>query len=50
MSFETAATPEAAVDRLERLYDEARSALRGDLQRFFDTGEAPTVEDRERYR
>ena len=50
MSFETAATPEAAIDRLEQLYDEARSALRADLQRFFDTGEAPTPEDRQRYR
>ncbi|MCU4181423.1 AMP nucleosidase [Bosea sp. BH3] len=50
MSFEIAATPEAALDRLERLYEEARSALRGDLQRFFDTGEAPTPEARQRYR
>lgn len=50
MSFETAATPGAAVDRLERLYEEARSALRSDLQRFFETGEAPTADDRERYR
>ena len=50
MSLETAATPEAAVDRLERLYEEARGALRGDLQRFFETGTPPTAEDRQRYR
>ena len=50
MTFETAAHPAAAIDRLERLYGEARAALRGDLQRFFETGQAPTPEERARYR
>ena len=50
MRFETAATPEAAIDRLERLYEDARAALRADLHRFFESGEAPTAEARERYR
>ncbi|MFT0859957.1 AMP nucleosidase [Ancylobacter sp. G4_0304] len=48
--FETAATPAAAIDRLEALYHEAREALRADLQRFFDTGRAPTPAERARYR
>ncbi|MDP3256518.1 AMP nucleosidase, partial [Bosea sp. (in: a-proteobacteria)] len=50
MTFETAAHPAAAIDRLERLYGEARTALRGDLQRFFEMGQAPTAEERARYR
>ncbi|MDR6951285.1 AMP nucleosidase [Ancylobacter sp. 3268] len=50
MTFETAATPEAAIDRLERLYSAAREALRHDLQRYFETGRAPDAEERDRYR
>jgi AMP nucleosidase len=50
MSFETAATPEAAIDRLEALYAEAKAALRHDLQHFFDTAVPPSAEDRARYR
>ncbi|GAB4064490.1 AMP nucleosidase [Ancylobacter sonchi] len=50
MSFETAATPEAAIDRLESLYGAAREALRHDLHRFFETGRAPDAEERARYR
>ena len=50
MTFETAASPEAAVDRLETLYQAAREALRADLQRFFETGRAPDPEERARYR
>ena len=50
MTFETAANPAAAIDRLEHLYGEARAALRRDLQRFFDTGQAPTPGERAAYR
>lgn len=50
MMFETAASPAQAIDRLEALYRAAREALRGDLQRFFETGQAPTLEERARYR
>jgi AMP nucleosidase len=50
MTFETAANPAAAIDRLEHLYGEARAALRGDLQRFFETGQAPTPDERAAYR
>ncbi|MCJ8144391.1 AMP nucleosidase [Ancylobacter sp. A5.8] len=48
--FETAATPTAAIDRLEALYHEAREALRADLQRFFETGRSPSPAERARYR
>ncbi len=41
MRFETAATPEAAVDRLEALYEQAKTALRNDLHQFFATGTPP---------
>ncbi|QIB34049.1 AMP nucleosidase [Ancylobacter pratisalsi] len=50
MMFETAATPETAIDRLEMLYSEARDALRHDLNRFFETGQAPDAGERARYR
>jgi AMP nucleosidase len=50
MMFETAATPESAIDRLETLYRAARRALRHDLNRFFETGQAPSAEERARYR
>jgi len=50
MRFETAATPQHAVERLAALYDEARTALRADLQRFFETGRPPTAQERARYR
>jgi hypothetical protein len=50
MTFEIAATPQEAVDRLELLYEQARSALRNDLQRFFETAQAPTLEERALYR
>lgn len=50
MTFEIAATPQEAVDRLELLYEQARTALRNDLQRFFQTAQAPTLEERALYR
>lgn len=50
MMFETAATPNEAIDRLERLYGAARDALRQDLNRFFETRQAPSAEERARYR
>ncbi|HEV2573522.1 MAG TPA: AMP nucleosidase [Beijerinckiaceae bacterium] len=50
MTFEIAATPEDAIDRLEALYDAGCQALRDDLQRFFDTHVPPTAEERARYR
>lgn len=50
MTFEIAATPEAAVDRLEALYSQAKQALCDDLQRFFTTQEPPTPEERALYR
>ena len=50
MTFEIAATPEAAVDRLEALYAQARQALGDDLQRFFTTRQPPTLEQRALYR
>ena len=50
MTFETAATPEAAIDRLEALYEQAKTALRADLQRFFETGVPPAPEERALYR
>ena len=45
-----AATPEAAVDRLEALYEQAKTALRGDLHHFFATGEPPDAAQRSLYR
>ena len=50
MTFEIAATPQEAIDRLELLYEQARTALRNDLQRFFSTAQPPTLEDRALYR
>jgi AMP nucleosidase len=50
MTFEIAATPQEAVDRLELLYEQARTALRHDLQRFFQTAQPPTLEERALYR
>lgn len=50
MTFEIAATPQEAVDRLELLYEQARTALRDDLQRFFLTAQPPTLEERALYR
>ncbi|MFN3673378.1 MAG: AMP nucleosidase, partial [Bosea sp. (in: a-proteobacteria)] len=50
MRFETAATPDAAVDRLEALYEQAKAALRHDLHHFFETGEPPDGARRAAYR
>ncbi len=50
MTFETATTPEAAMDRLEALYGQAKAALRADLQRFFETTRPPDAKERARYR
>jgi AMP nucleosidase len=42
-------TPEAAIDRLEALYDEATAALRAALARYLGGGAAPTPEERARF-
>jgi AMP nucleosidase len=43
-------TPEAAVDRLEVLYAEAVQSLRHAVDRFLETGEPPTRDERGRFR
>ena len=45
-----AATPEAAVDALAALYDEAAGALRAALERYVSTGKAPPREERKKFR
>ncbi|AVO46514.1 AMP nucleosidase [Phreatobacter cathodiphilus] len=42
-------TPEAAVDRLEALYEEATAALRAALARYLAGGAPPTPEERARF-
>jgi AMP nucleosidase len=48
--MQTQATPEAAVESLIRLHDEAGAALRESLNRFFETRKAPTAAERARWR
>ena len=48
--FEQVATPEEAVDRLARLYDEATQALRGAVERFLKDGEPPSAATRALFR
>ena len=48
--FERAASPEEAVDRLVRLYDEATDALRGAVERFLKGGEPPSAAARASFR
>ena len=48
--FERVATPEEAVDRLARLYDEATQALRGAVERFLKEGEPPSAATRSLFR
>src|SRR5262249_51654795 len=43
-------TPEAAVERLIALHDEAVEALRRALERFFATGVPPSSKERARFR
>ena len=45
-SFEPVQSPEAAVDRLCRLYDDAVTALRGALQVYLEGGPPPSEADR----
>jgi AMP nucleosidase len=47
---DTALNPEAAVDRLIALHDEATDALRAALDRFFTSRIPPSVEERRRFR
>jgi AMP nucleosidase len=42
--------PHAAVDALERLYQQSTMALRDALERFFDHGTPPSVAERARFR
>jgi AMP nucleosidase len=49
-TFETAATPAEAVDRLTRLYERANEAQRSALERFFHEGLAPGADERRRFR
>jgi len=44
------ATPEEAVERLERLHDQATAALRQALERFLETREPPSPAERSRFR
>ena len=46
----TVATPAAAIDALAALHAHAISALRGALDRFFDTGTPPSPEARAHFR
>ena len=48
--FEQVATPDEAVDRLVDLYESAAQALRGAVERFLKTGEAPSPETRTLFR
>ncbi|MFI5014360.1 MAG: AMP nucleosidase [Hyphomicrobiales bacterium] len=49
-SLSSVATPEEAVARLDRLYQEATTALREALEGFFETREPPTPAERARFR
>jgi AMP nucleosidase len=49
-SFEIAATPHDAVERLSRLYDAANEAQRQALERFFTTRTPPSAAERARFR
>ncbi|WP_373503656.1 AMP nucleosidase [Aestuariivirga sp.] len=46
----TVLTPEAAVDRLIELHAKATSSLKASLERYFDTQESPTDEERKGFR
>ena len=48
--FERMASPEEAVDRLVRLYDEATDALRAAVERFLKDGEPPSSATRALFR
>ena len=48
--FERVASPEEAVDRLVRLYDEATEALHGAVERFLKQGEPPSSATRALFR
>ena len=48
--FERVASPEEAVDRLVRLYDEATEALHGAVERFLKEGEPPSSATRALFR
>ena len=48
--FERVATPDEAIDRLVRLYDEATQALRGAVERFLKNGEPPSAATRALFR
>ena len=48
--FERVASPDEAVDRLARLYDEATQALRGAVERFLKEGEPPSAATRALFR
>ena len=48
--FERVASPEEAVDRLVRLYDEATQALHGAVERFLKEGEPPSSATRALFR
>jgi AMP nucleosidase len=50
MTFETYDTAEAAIDRLQELYEHAVHALRHDIERFAREGHVPTPVERARYR
>ena len=48
--FERVATPNEAVDRLVRLYDESTQALHGAVERFLKDGEPPSAATRALFR
>ena len=48
--FERVETPNEAVDRLVRLYDEATQALHGAVERFLKDGEPPSAATRALFR
>ena len=48
--FERVATPDEAVERLTRLYDDATQALRGAVERFLKEGEPPSSATRALFR
>ena len=48
--FERVATPNEAVERLIRLYDEATQALHGAVERFLKDGEPPSAATRALFR
>ena len=48
--FERVTTPDEAVDRLARLYDDATQALRGAVERFLKDGEPPSSATRALFR